>query len=1135
MMLHRRSFMQAACMAAFVLSAFSCSQEEFETNARRGNITVTASFEGAGGADTRTTVNDLYQVVWQETDALALFDTEGTKIKLDYVSGAGGTTATFSNAGESDKTQSFSIYPYQEGMSAGSNTLSMTLPAALTDYAGSSNGPMYAKVTDPNNVNALSFKHMAALIKLTVNKIPADATTFKITASNNIAGPCTADLTVAEPVLKVTDGQQAVKEVTATFAASSTTTSRSFYIPLPVGRYQFIIAQLTNGSDKVYFTKTLNDKTLNRRDLLEVPALDCITVEAATPDALTQALASADNLPQSAPEKQTVTDIAIIGNFSNADNSNAIQIPVVEKSDINLAFNTVPATTSGALQLTDKFKESQTTPAATSTNKVSIAIPEVTQSDNAPSLSIDMPRTTVTLAAVGEKTTYNEVTATTALKTLVINAGVTVKKLTIKGGNVVIYGTVEELVREGETTVEVTSLGAADIKNVSTPGNFTFKSTWDGISKVEPTNGNIFTAAQLAYYQSKTAPNDKNAKSLPATMTIETTTLYADIDLAKKPWLGMVINGKTFDGQNHTVSNLEMSQYILNQQETKYTPQACIGFFAAVYGAATIKNIVLENVTIRPDASVSPKWVGALVGYSMGIGTNYENCIAKAVDIFTHGRASYRVGGLIGYIEKDGNGTADDVATAVLKGCKVEGATIAASFSYGGLVGSIYDSATFEDCSTSNITLQLNGECDTYGYVSNFIGDIANEGTKKRMITIKNCTTDAIVNESALNISMGGCKWCGIVEPESVPNFTIKVTENNGTEKTLVAGTDFNVIRNIPWDGKSAFEPKCVDNTYNITAPTELAWVARQVEAKNTFEGKTIKLCADLDLNNKTWKPIGDNVEHKMINVPKGTHHETEYVKTVKYFKGTFDGDNKTIKNLTVNHKYPGAGLFGNVQDAVIKNFSVTDATINGSSKWTAVVVGFSNGSLTMENVKVSNAEINMGSDTDGAVKLAGLVSYMNGTGKDIVLKGCSVTDFVINGAHYNAAGLAGYILGAKSFLIENCQTKNISIIRSVDAVNDGKPNYNSAFLGCFSNTTDKTATSAVFKNNTVSGTYTYNGTAVGLSSFSISDAGNAADSNYNGFVCAPWFGDCDGTATKITIDGGVYAYSNGKYTLSQQ
>jgi len=255
-------------------------------------------------------------------------------------------------------------------------------------------------------------------------------------------------------------------------------------------------------------------------------------------------------------------------------------------------------------------------------------------------------------------------------------------------------------------------------------------------------------------------------------------------------------------------------------------------------------------------------------------------------------------------------------------------------------------------------------------------------------------------------------------------------------------------------------------------------------------------------------------------------------VKTVKYFKGTFDGNNKTISNLTVNHKYPGAGLLGNVQNAVVKNLNVTNATINGSSKWTAIVIGFSNGSLTVENVKVSNSEINMESDTDGAVKLAGIVSYMNGNNtEDIHLKGCSVSDFTINGGSYNIAGLAGYIIKAKSFIIENCQTSNITLKVS-DAKYVNKVNYSSPFLGCFGVTASKN--SAVFKNNTVSGTYTYNGSTVNLSSFTISDAGKANDSNYSSFVCAPLFGDCDATSMDITINDNVYAYSNGKYIQKQ-
>lgn len=458
-MMKLRNLMQVACMATAALTAFSCSQEEFENSGRKGNITVNATFEGAG-TDTRTTVNDEYKILWQDTDALGLFcsnaESNYSNTKLEYASGAGQTSATFNGSKPSGETAVFSIYPYQQNMSVSGNTLTMTLPATLTNYNGSSNGPMYAKVTNPDNLSALSFKHMAAMIKLTVNKIPAEATTFKIIASNNIAGICTVDLTAADPILAVTSDES--KEITASFTASADIKSRNFYIPLPTGTYSSITAQLTNGSDKVYFTKTLNDKILGRRDILVVPPLDCVVVDATTPSALSTALADSKNLPQEAPTAATVTDIAVSGSFNTTSGSNdGIAIPVLQNSDINLAFNTAPTTsTSAPLKLTDKTNTSVSTPAATATNSVSLAVPETTAEQEAPSVAITMPSTTVTLAAVGNKATYNEVTATTAQQTLIINAGVTVKKLTVKGGNLKIYGKVEQLVHDaGDTTIYI--------------------------------------------------------------------------------------------------------------------------------------------------------------------------------------------------------------------------------------------------------------------------------------------------------------------------------------------------------------------------------------------------------------------------------------------------------------------------------------------------------------------------------------------------------------------------------------------------------------------------------------------------------------------------------------------------------
>lgn len=133
-MMKLRNLMQVACMATAALTAFSCSQEEFENSGRKGNITVNATFEGAG-TDTRTTVNDEYKILWQDTDALGLFcsnaESNYSNTKLEYASGAGQTSATFNGSKPSGETAVFSIYPYQQNMSVSGNTLTMTLPPRL--------------------------------------------------------------------------------------------------------------------------------------------------------------------------------------------------------------------------------------------------------------------------------------------------------------------------------------------------------------------------------------------------------------------------------------------------------------------------------------------------------------------------------------------------------------------------------------------------------------------------------------------------------------------------------------------------------------------------------------------------------------------------------------------------------------------------------------------------------------------------------------------------------------------------------------------------------------------------------------------------------------------------------------------
>lgn len=123
--------------------------------------------------------------------------------------------------------------------------------------------------------------------------------------------------------------------------------------------------------------------------------------------------------------------------------------------------------------------------------------------------------------------------------------------------------------------------------------------------------------------------------------------LTTNIDLDTIPWVGMVIgDGAVFDGGDYKIKILSIRQYIMNQQGTEYSPEVCVGLFAAAYKGAKIQNVTLDGVTINKVAG-SPKWVGSLVGYSYGASL-YENCHAKNVDISLEDSYSYRVGGLVG-------------------------------------------------------------------------------------------------------------------------------------------------------------------------------------------------------------------------------------------------------------------------------------------------------------------------------------------------------------------------------------------------------------------------------------------------------------------------------------------------------
>lgn len=153
------------------------------------------------------------------------------------------------------------------------------------------------------------------------------------------------------------------------------------------------------------------------------------------------------------------------------------------------------------------------------------------------------------------------------------------------------------------------------------------------------TNNLIYTAAQLANLQSINIPESMMGSNLAVTVNASTS-LHADIDLNSKPWMGMVLgSGFTFDGQSHTVKNVLIRQFALDEQSI-YTPNAAVGLFASTKMDSEIKNITIDGFSVEGSAA-SAKWVGSLVGYSYGTKA-YVNCQAKNVNIISESADVYR-------------------------------------------------------------------------------------------------------------------------------------------------------------------------------------------------------------------------------------------------------------------------------------------------------------------------------------------------------------------------------------------------------------------------------------------------------------------------------------------------------------
>lgn len=211
------------------------------------------------------------------------------------------------------------------------------------------------------------------------------------------------------------------------------------------------------------------------------------------------------------------------------------------------------------------------------------------------------------------------------------------------------------------------------------------------------------------------------------------------------------------------------------------------------------------------------------------------------------------------------------------------------------------------------------------------------------------------------------------------------------------------------FDGQDA--PKGTeDEPYIISDAADLAGLSVIVNGLSTYEKKAysfkdkyIKIADDatIDLAAHEWTPIGtkSNVYGGDIPEPDGSSSTTS---TTAWFKGHFDGNNVSIKNLRItNSDSDVVGLFGYALEAVIENVKLEDAYISAVDvrlgTYVGGIVALSDGSTVQECTVVSG----LITATNDNSKTSGYVGGIVGT---------------------NGRNLYGSSQSSKASCVENCK-----------------------------------------------------------------------------------------------------------------
>lgn len=237
------------------------------------------------------------------------------------------------------------------------------------------------------------------------------------------------------------------------------------------------------------------------------------------------------------------------------------------------------------------------------------------------------------------------------------------------------------------------------------------------------------------------------------------------------------------------------------------------------------------------------------------------------------------------------------------------------------------------------------------------------------------------------------------------------------------------------------------DSPYLIQTKEDLAKLSTFCGQGLITHGSVYQLSTDIDCTGLDFEPIGVGEESG-----------------IKGFTGIFDGNSKTISNLTINTNSAAAGLFAKLgddqQDGIIKNLKLSNCSFIGPDDVGAVVGYFHKG--TVKNCEISSCTIQCGDAQSPRVGgIAGQVLNENS------ISGCKVSNTTITASTtytsesgvVSVGGIAGYVYSGCE--VTECEATSVTI----NAHHSNGSSNAGGIAGDFGG--------SILKDNTVNGTQT--------------------------------------------------------------